>query len=218
MKRWTRFGLSLLALCVMLSEAFANGAPRPGFYRPPVAPVGNPVLQPGVGRPAPIKVKLVVKVDEKAKLPVLQVPLNLALGQQPGGAGQALPPRGADAGLRLGVPTVVAGLALTLAFASGGLWLVRRGSGRYLAILLVLSLFAAGTAAVWADLGPRPLGPVPQKPLPKVALPALKLPAGIELTDKLILEPVAADDHLTLIVPKSMVSEKEKKEGGEKRP
>jgi hypothetical protein len=145
-------------------------------------------------------------------LPVLQVPLNLARGQQPADGAAAAPPvKGVDAGTRLGAPTVVAGLAMTLAFASGGLWLVRRGAGRYLAILVVLSLFAAGAAVVWTNLALA-------NPLMPPALPVLQLPAGIELTDKLILEPVAADDHVTLIVPKSMVSEKEKKELGAKRP
>lgn len=220
MKRLTRIGLSLLALGLLLPEARADLLPGRGV-RPPVRPIVppgvNPFVQPGAGRPLPIKVKLVVKVDEKIKLPVLQVPLNLAMGQQAGPGGQALPPAGADAGRRLGMPTIIAGLALTLAFASGGLWLVRRGSGRALAILLVLSLFAGGAAAVWANGAPRPL-PRPPAPQPRPALPELKLPAGIELSDKLILEPVAAGDHLTLIVPKSMVAEKVKLEGKEKEP
>ena len=193
MKRWTRIGLSLLALGLLLPEARADLLPGRGV-RPPVRPIGppagNPFVQPGGGRPTPIKVKLVVRVDEKSKLPVLQVPLNLAMGQQAGPGVQTPPPAGADAGPRLGIPTIVAGLALTLAFASGGLWLVRRGSGRALAILLVLSLFAAG-AAVWANGAPRPF-PRPPAPQPRPVLPELKLPAGIELSDKLILEPVAA--------------------------
>ncbi|HEY7425393.1 MAG TPA: hypothetical protein VH682_14275 [Gemmataceae bacterium] len=199
MKCWTLVGMSLLTLCMMLPEVCANSAPEPDFRLRGMRPRTL------------IEVKLVVEVDEKAKLPILQVPLNLAQELQPADGAAAAPlVKGADAGLRLRAPTVVAGLAMTLAFASGGLWLLRRGAGRYLAILVVLSLFAAGTAAVWTNLALA-------NPLLPPALPVLKLPAGIELTDKLILEPVAAGDHLTLIVPKSMVSEKEKKEGGEKR-
>jgi hypothetical protein len=223
MNRWTLVGLSLLTLGLLLPEARADLLPGRGVRPPrPIGQPGNPFVQPGGARPLPIKVKLVVKVDEKSKLPVLQVPINLALGQQGGPGGQALPPGGADAGRRLGMPTIVAGLALTLAFASGGLWLVRRGSGRALAIFLVLSLSAVGAAAVWANAAPPPPTPFgPRQPAPppaRPALPELKLPAGIELTDKLILEPVAAGDHLTLIVPKSMVAVKDSKEGKEKEP
>ena len=216
MKWWTLVGLSLLTLGLLLPEVRADLLPGPGRVRPPrpiVPPGGNPFGQPGGARPMPMKVKLVVKVDEKIKLPVLQLPINLALGQQGGPGGQTLPPAGADAGPRLGMPTIVAGLALTLAFASGGLWLVRRGSGRALAVFLVLSLFTVGAAAVWANAAPPPRPPVPPA---RPALQELKLPAGIELTDKLILEPVAAGDHLTLIVPKSMVADKDSKEVKEK--
>ncbi|HWG42746.1 MAG TPA: hypothetical protein VN688_08170 [Gemmataceae bacterium] len=199
-------GLSLLALGAILPEVHGDLLPgrRPGL---------PPAVQPG-RRILPVKVKLEVKVNENAKLPVLQVPINLALGQRPAaGGGAALPAEDEDTDRRaaIGLPTIVAGLALTLAFASGGLWMVRRGSRRSLALLLAVSLFAACTAAVWADIpGPnRRPRPVPAKP----GLPSLQLPAGIELTDKLILEPVPNGDHLTLIVPKSMVKEKGEKIG-----
>jgi hypothetical protein len=209
MKRWMLVGLSLLALALVLPAVCGNEA------APPIPrPKGPPVFAPAKEGGLPTReVPLVVQVDAKAKTARLQVPFNLLFGQpgaNPPGA-PAVPPRGADAG-RLTVPTLVAGVALTLAFASGGLWLARRRAGRSLAILLVLSLFAAGTAAVWADLGPRPLGPVRRpQPVPP-ALPALKLPAGVELPDKLILEAVGAGDRVTLIVPKAMVLKKDKAE------
>ncbi len=212
MRRWTWAGLFVLVSSVMICEARGDliGPRRPGV---PVRPGVNPFAQPGAGRPAPVKVKLVVKVDEKAKLPVLQVPINLALGRQANaGVGQG-PEADPESGRRFGLSTVVAGLALTLAFASGGLWLVRSGSGRKMAIFVVAGLFVAGAAA-FADLTPHPAAPRsrPQAPPAKPALTTLKLPAGIDLNDKLILEPMPPGDHLTLIVPKSMVLEKEKQD------
>jgi len=162
----------------------------------------------------PVKVKLVVQVKDGIKLPVLQVPVNLAMGQQanPGGGVGEAPNAEPETDRRLGLTTLVAGLALTLAFASGGLWLVRRGAQRTLVILVITGLVAVSTAVVWADVPPfggrRPLPAVPPA---KPALTPIKLPAGIELSDKLILEPMPPGDHLTLILPRSMVTEKEKK-------
>lgn len=215
-------GLSVLVLGLLLSEAHGDliGPRRPGLPVPP--PGGNPFLQPGA-RPLPVRVKLVVKTSEKLKSPVLQVPVNLALGRNAhpgfGQAPEADPQAPAEGGRRFGLSTIVAGLALTLAFASGGLWLTRRGSRRALTVAIVTSVFVAGTAGVWADLapiGPRPRPVPPAPPAPGVGrLTPLKLPANIELTDNLILEPVAPADHLTLIVPKSMVAEKA--EDGEKK-
>jgi hypothetical protein len=205
MKRSILAGLPVLLLCAA-PAARADIAPRPN-------PFGPPVVQPGLRLPPAQKVSLVVEVDEKAKDTRLRIPVNL-LTQNPAlqPVQPGLPRRGADAG-RLGLPTIVAGMALALALASGGLWLARRGAGRYLIILLVLSLFAAGTAAVWADLGPRPLGPRPPPrpvPPPQPALPQLTLPAGVELSDKVIIEIVPPARHLTLVVPKTRVIEKDR--------
>jgi hypothetical protein len=206
MKRWMPAGLSLLLLCVVWSQARGNA---PYHLQISQDRLDREKLRRELIGAHPPEVKLVVLVDEKAKMPRLQVPVNLLRVPTPP---VEAPRRGADAG-RLSVPTLVAGLALTLAFSSGGLWLARRRWGRPLSLLLVLSLFAAGTAAVWADLGPRPLGPVPnRRPAPpaKVVLPALKLPAGIELPDKIVLETIPTGDHLTLIVPKKMILKKDK--------
>lgn len=209
MKHWMLVGWSLLALSVLLPAVYGNEAPPPG-----PRPKGPAVFAPVAGRPGMLarEVQLVVQVDEKAKTARLQVPFNLFGQPAANPPGADLPPRrGAEAG-QLTVPTMVAGMALTLAFASGGLWLARRRTRRSLAILLVLSLFAAGTAAVWADLAPRRGGPKrPPQPVPPV-LPALKLPAGVELPDKLVLEAVGAGDRVTLIVPKTMVLKKDKAE------
>jgi hypothetical protein len=122
-----------------------------------------------------------------------------------------IPRRGADAG-KQGVTTVVVALALTLAFATGGFWVVRRGGSRYLAILLVLSVLALGTAALWADIGPRPAPrprPVPPQPQPaQVELPKLHLPSGVVLPSKITVEIVPQGDEIRLIVPKAAVVKK----------
>jgi hypothetical protein len=166
-------------------------------------------------------------VDEKAKQARLVVPVNLMVpgGFQlpPGGLPgqprpgtlpfQAPPPsRDANAG-RIGLPTIVAGLALTLAFASGGLWLVRRGRGRTAAGLLLVAAFALGATALWADIpGPgggraRPPRPRPPEPVPANTTP-LALPAGVELTGQVLLEVAPVGDAVRLIVPKDAVLKK----------
>ncbi len=66
----------------------------------------------------------------------LRIPLNLL-------PAAAKTEKGSEASL-LGMPTVIAGLALTLAFVSDGFWLSRRGRGTGRtapAVVLALSLF-----------------------------------------------------------------------------
>ena len=106
------------------------------------------------------------------------------------------------------MPTVVAGLALTLAFVSGGFWLVRRGRGpgrTAAAIVLALALTGFGASVVWADI------PRPPRPRTPVQLP-LALPAGVQLSENLVLDVVAKDEPFTLVVNKSMVLKTDKPE------
>jgi hypothetical protein len=196
MKRWLPLGLSLLMLAIGLPVALGNMGPIPGLDGPIPLPDQE--------------VKLIVKIDEKAKMPRLQIPYDLIFSVQlaPNSADappSKLPKRGAGAG-RSALTTFTAGLAWALAFAAGGLWLVRRRWGRPLAVLLIMALSTGGTALLWSNAPPP--APPPAKPA-EADLPALKLPAGIELTDKLMVRVVPRGDHLTLIVPKSMVMEKE---------
>jgi hypothetical protein len=89
--------------------------------------------------------KLVVMVDNNARAPRLIVPKNLI-----GGDG-----RRGDAGI---LPTIMAGLALALAFAGSGIWMVRQrkgGHGAVLALVACLAVLSLGTALV-ADGGVRP--------------------------------------------------------------
>jgi hypothetical protein len=209
MKRWLLAGLFLPAMCLVLSEVRGDvaGPRRPGG---PVVPPVRPIIPPGGGGalPNPVKVKLVVKVDEKAKHAILEVPINLAMGQLRDGNLGLAPEADPEGGRRFGLATVVAGLSLTMAFASGGLWLARRGKKRILATLLVASICTVGMTAVWGNLGPRPVGR--PRPPDKESLSTLKLPAGLEIGESMILKPVAPANYLTLIVPKSMVLEREK--------
>jgi hypothetical protein len=96
-------------------------------------------------RPQPKPGKFVVFVDGRVKTPQLTVPRQMLNDQRRG-----------DAGI---LHTVMAGMALALAFAGGGLWLVRQrqgGNGAALAVLVCLSALSIGTA-LWADsAGPPP--------------------------------------------------------------
>lgn len=185
MRRWT-----LLAAVVLLygvAEVKANGG-RPFPIAPGVA-FGSR------------NAEMVVEVDEKAKDTRLVIPSNLLIIPQPR-PGKL----GADAG---GIPLIVTGLALTCAFVSGGMWLVRRGRGRFLGGLLFVALLTAGTSVVTADLI-RPINPKP--PVKENTLP-VQLPANIQLTGKVLLEIVPTGDKIRLVVPKGAAPAK-----GEKKP
>src|SRR5947209_6222061 len=125
MPRSLRTGLPVLFLLGALTAAHGNeAAPQ----RPP-ARERKEVLPRGARR-----VGLTVEVDDRVKEARLQIPANLLP--------PAAPARGADAG-PLHLPTVAAGVALTLVFVTGGLWLLRRGTTRRVAAGgLLLALFA----------------------------------------------------------------------------
>jgi hypothetical protein len=105
----------------------------------------------------------------------------------------------------LRLPTIIAGLALTATFVSGGLWMARRGAGRGLVGILIVCMFVAGAAMLWADIGPpfRPRPPVVVPEVPKGT--PVKLPATVELNDKITLEILPVGDTIRLLVPKSVV-------------
>jgi hypothetical protein len=108
-------------------------------------------------------VPLVIEASDSVKEPRLKIPRKL-LGQlraQADHAGPDLAVNQAGASFR----TVVAGIALSLSLAAGGLWLVRtRGRARTgtLLLLLALALPGAGGAVLWASpplgklFGPKP--------------------------------------------------------------
>jgi hypothetical protein len=159
------------------------------------------VLKPGPKAETVFKTKLVVEVNDDLKEARLQIPRGLLQGKGD--------PRKTDAGA---LPTIVAGLALTLAFASGGFWLMRRGAGRGVTVaLLALAVLALGATALWAN------APITTKDFKEgtYSLPAVPLPAGIQLSEKLTIEIVEKGDTVKLLVNKSMVLKQDKETKGE---
>src|SRR5205807_2159367 len=76
----------------------------------------------------------------------------------------------------LPLSTMIIGLALTLSFSTGGLWMARKkpgtlGGAKPLGLLVaMLSLGLLGGAAVWANRAP-PVRPAPVKPQPQPQVP-----------------------------------------------
>jgi hypothetical protein len=137
--------------------------------------------------PPPQDVKFVIELDEKAKGPVLYIPVSMTKVRfRPGGPKERPPtaqPPGKEPLAILeyeeDVPTprnpnhlMIAGVALTLAFGLGGVWLVRR-QGRWATRGLALLVAAGGTLAVstivWANAAPPP-PPGPRAAVLPVAL------------------------------------------------
>jgi hypothetical protein len=153
-----------------------------------VAHANKRAVPPPVPKPASggtQEVKLVVAVDDTVKVPRLLVPRSLLTAEK----------KTADAGSR--VPTMMAGIALTAAFVSGGLWLVRRSGNRKVAgVVLMLSVATFGASALYADR-------VPGRP-PVHRPTTLPLPAGVALPEKLTLEIAEKGDAVKLIISSKM--------------
>jgi hypothetical protein len=181
----------IVCAALLLSSAAsvqANGG-IPPFPPPP---------PPNVALIGARNVEVVVEMDNQAKQARLQIPMNLLGGGRPR--------LGADAGH---FPTLIAGLALTCAFVSGGFWMVRRGRGRTFAAVMLGASLLVGAASVSADL------PIPPKP--KQDPVAVTLPANIMISGQIVLEVVPKGDKIKLIVPKGAVQEPEKPKPEEKK-
>ena len=137
--------------------------------------------------------KIVILVDERVTAPRFVVPKTLMADKK---------------GASLNTATIVAGLALTLAFVSGGLWLARRGKTRAIvAVVATVAALALGTTALLADI-PKP--PRPREPV------ALTLPADVTFTGKVEIEFVEKGDDVKLLVKQAWV--KQQKKGEEIKP
>jgi len=101
--------------------------------------------------------------------------------------------------------TMIIGLALTLSFSTGGLWMARRNNGvvggaKPLGLLVaVLSIGLLGGAAVWANRAP-PVRPAPVKPQPQPQVPG-PLPALLKM-EGVKVEILPQGDTIRLILTK----------------
>ena len=129
---------------------------RFGVLSPVWGDIPPPPVKPSIPLPDAKNVKFKVVIDERVTVPRLVIPKSLM---------------GDKKKASLEMPTIVAGLALSLGFVSGGIWLVRRGKRGAVAAAVVLALSAAlfGATTLFADIGFKP----PKPPvLTPVALPA----------------------------------------------
>lgn len=103
--------------------------------------------------------RLVIEVDEQAKVARLVIPSKFVTGR-PESVPAAPPARSGR------LPTVMAGAALALALAFGGLWLVRRrGAGPGIGVVLVVvAVLGVAATAAWANLRPLNSEPVDTGP------------------------------------------------------
>ncbi len=188
MKRWR---VPVTVVCLLASGVARGDVIPPGAWPwtphhsprhdlPFVPPPPPPEVTIGV-RPA----NLVVKKDDKARQVCLILPASLVTGDVPlQGVGAAR-----------GLPAIMAGLALTAAFVSGGFCLVRKKRG-VAVVGLIASVVVFGCSAAKNKVVPAPEPP----PTMTVALPAT-----VQLDGKLILDVVGGQGDVELIVPSASV-------------
>jgi hypothetical protein len=182
MFRWSLAGLLLLGLALA----------APGNPIPVPRPRAGPTF-----RTTPTEHKLVVEINESVKQPRLLIPKNLLLTDSA--------PEAPRKGAALGTSTLMAGVALTLAFVTGGLWIARRGKGRGIATVAIgLVALAATAGALCANLAP-------SKPPARPA--TVHLPAEIKLSDRVTVLIVEKGDSIKLVVNKSMLGKGVKTRG-----
>jgi len=182
--------LALLLLPLGWLPARADIPPRP---RPnPPAPVPIPA-------PAPSKeVNVVVELDPNAKEPRLIVPRSIVTKR--GALDTADDTRLTDADSPSQRHIIIAGIALALAVACGGLWLVRKNRLNGTGLVLLLAMIAGMAGGAIALANPPP-PPTPPKPVPPPAVNLVKLYDG-----KVKVETPAEGDAIKLIISPEMLA------------
>jgi hypothetical protein len=149
----------------------------------------------------PAAVPLVIVLDDSAKQPRLEIPRKVLSSLKASADGQEGDGRRVEA-----LPvlhTIVAGVALSLAFTLGGLWLVRsrrRFTGTGAALLLAALTLTVAGGVLWAN--------VPAPPPPRPADP------GIPLADKATVQVVDQGDAIRLVAsPKQLAGVMDKLRG-----
>ena len=191
---------NLLSLFVVLGMAAINNSARGDIVPSPPGPHPH-------SPPAPVAsvaASLAIEVDPQASENLLLVPRKLLGDAQPtafrgdrqqGAWLEVIPPLG----------TVVAGIALSLALISGGLWLAHRRSAQRAAVSLLMIVATAGfaTSLAWADIAspwghrtPRPPLPTPS---PSVAPPLV--PTVVLLAEPIRVKAVDGDTIKLIVTP-----------------
>jgi hypothetical protein len=158
------------------------------FARPP-QPLPLPEAKPA---------KLVVVIDERVAKPRLIIPKTL-MGEKKSAS--------------LDTTTIIAGLALSLAFISGGVWLSRRGKARSVAAaVLSLSALTFGATTLFAqNINGNYNFNNGGQTRPAIVTPVM-LPATLVVTEKIQVEYVEQGDEIKLLVSKDMVKNEAKSE------
>lgn len=96
-------------------------------------------------RPEAASTKMIVVVDASAKTPRVVIPRSVLKVDKRRSSADSL-------------RTLMAGMGLALAFAGGGMWIVRRRPGSKTVAMLACGVLLSLGMAAWADLavGPRP--------------------------------------------------------------
>jgi hypothetical protein len=180
--------LAILLLSLATLPAWADIPPNPR---------GRPVDPPP---PAAKDAKMIVELDPNAKEARLIVPRSVSLRR--GALDTNDDTRVTEAEPAGHNHIVIAGLALALSLACGGLWLVRKNrlNSTGLALLLVVVAGVAGSAIVLAN-APPPTSPRPLPPQPAPVANLVKLFDG-----KIKIETPAEGDTIKLVVPPDMLA------------
>jgi hypothetical protein len=163
-----------------------------------------------------LKVQLQIDTEEKAKEAKLIIPRSVFQQMMAQAEGTGSQTTGATAVTRFfnmtGAQTIMSGLFLSLAFALGGVWLVRSRKGAErtarVAALSVALLLAGGItmSVVYANAGPPP---VARSLTSKILIPELQWWGAY---GEVKVEIVEKGDNITLVLPKREITDKDRRQ------